>query len=365
MEKVKKLIKKRWLIAAMLLCCIWSVGGWREADVVKADSYKAYDYIIPGSSNCYLTDSDIAGMSLQVLCYARNEIYARHNRKFDSAELQGYFDEQSWYYGSIESWAFSDNLLNQYEVANVELLKKREFALSSDGYLLDQRGYSYQPVYSYIYGWGSFSDTYVFYGSDTRYISQSEVNSMTLQEICYAKNEIYARHGRLFDSQELTDFFATKSWYYGWISPKDFSSSVLNTYETANVELLKNNEFARSAQGYLLDQPGYNIYSVGQYGSEDSTYIFYDSDRRYLTDADVRYLSLQQICYAKNEIYARRGRLFDSAELQNYFNQKTWYYGYISPQSFDSSVFNTYEAANVQFLKNYEFSLDPKGYQLY
>lgn len=364
MRKMRKLKKTRWLLAVMVLCCIWSSGGWQGADVVKADfSYKAYDYILPGSSNYYLTESEIADMSLQVLCYARNEIYARHGRKFDSYELQNYFNQQSWYYGCVEPWAFQNSVLNQYETANVELLKNREFTLSSSGYVLDQRGYSYQPIYDYLYG-SALSDTYVFAGSDTRYISLSEINSMTLQEICYAKNEIYARHGRLFDSQELTDFFATKSWYYGYISPSKFQSSVLNTYEVANIELLKNNEFARSSKGYVLDQPGYNIYAVGEYGSKDSTYIFYDSNSRYLTSADVRYLSLQQVCYAKNEIYARRGRLFDSTELQNYFNQKTWYYGYISPQNFDSSVFNIYETANIEFLKNYEFSLDPRGYQL-
>lgn len=362
MKTKKGQIKKRWWLGLMLLCCVWMMGSWKGTDTAYADA--AYDYIIPGSNTYYLTQNDIADMSIQVLCYARNEIYARYGRRFSSSELQGYFDQQSWYDGSIAPTAFSDSMLNVYETANVQLLKEREYALSMNGYLVDQSGYSYQPIYNYLYGTSSFSDGYVFSGSDSRYIMQSEINAMTLQEICYAKNEIYARHGRLFDSQELNDYFGTKTWYSGWISPGDFSDSVFNTYELANIKLLKDNEFARSSSGYVLDQPGYNIYNVGSYGSVDSSYIFYDSDTRYLTNADVRNLSLQEICYARNEIYARRGRLFESAELQNYFNQKTWYYGWISPESFSVSVFNQYETANVQFLKNYEYTLDPRGYIL-
>lgn len=363
MRKVKNSSKKPWwILACMFLCCIWIADSSQGIDIVKADA--VYDYIIPQSSSYYLTQNDIADMSIQVLCYARNEIYARHGRKFDSDELQGYFNQQSWYCGTIEPYAFSDSMLNIYETANVQLLKDREYALCSGGYLVDQSGYSYQPVYNYLYGTSAFSDSYVFYGSDSRYIMQSEVNTMTLQEICYAKNEIYARHGRLFQSQELRDYFGTKSWYYGWINPSDFSDSVFNVYEIANIKLLKDNEFARSASGYALDQPGYNIYNVGSYGSQDSSYIFYDSSSRYLTTNDVKYLSIREICYARNEIYARHGRLFESTELQNYFNQKTWYYGWISPESFSGSVFNQYETANVQFLKDYEYMLDPNGYQL-
>ncbi len=364
MEKMKKFRKKRWWILAVFLFSIWTVNGWQGADSVQADAVADNYYILPMSSTTYLSQSDIADMPLQVVCYAKNEIYARHGRLFVSSELQNYFNQQSWYRGSISPSAFSASVFNDCEIANIELLKNREFALCASGYQLDQSGYSYQAIYDYIFGTEGFSDSYVFYGSDSRYLMQSEVNTMTLQEICYAKNEIYARHGRLFESQELRDYFGTKSWYYGWISPADFSDSVFNTYELANIKLLKDNEFARSASGYLLDQPGYNIYSVGSYGSQDSSYIFYDSNTRYLTYSDVKYLSLREICYARNEIYARRGRLFDSTELQNYFNQKTWYYGYISPSSFSDTVFNQYETANVQFLKDYEYMLDSRGYQL-
>ena len=97
---------------------------------------------------------------------------------------------------------------------------------------------------------------------------------------------------------------------------------------------------------------------------EESDYIIPDSNSRYLTMADVEELSLREINYAKNEIYARHGRRFASKELQNYFNSKPWYKGTVDAENFDGSVFNAYERANADFLSEVEFSIDSKGYQL-
>ena len=70
-------------------------------------------------------------------------------------------------------------------------------------------------------------------------------------------------------------------------------------------------------------------------------------------------------CYAKNEIYARRGRLFQSSELAEYFRNKSWYYGRIQPGDFSDDVFNKYELENIRvLLTEREYSLDSRGYQL-
>ena len=73
---------------------------------------------------------------------------------------------------------------------------------------------------------------------------------------------------------------------------------------------------------------------------EVSGYIFYDSDTRYLTDEDLRGLSSWELKIARNEIYARRGRLFNDSSLQNYFDSCSWYNGYISPNSFNENSLN-------------------------
>ena len=96
--------------------------------------------------------------------------------------------------------------------------------------------------------------------------------------------------------------------------------------------------------------------------SED--YILPDSGTRLLTDSDVEGLSLQQINYAKNEIYARHGRKFNSRELQDYFNSKSWYNGTIDPDDFTDGMLSSIEQQNVQFLSAKEYEIDPNGYSL-
>lgn len=101
---------------------------------------------------------------------------------------------------------------------------------------------------------------------------------------------------------------------------------------------------------------------------QNNDYILPESASKYLTKKDIKGMTLQEINYAKNEIYARRGRRFKSTELQEYFDSKEWYNGTIDPDDFDKNyvdkLFNAYEKENAEFLLQVEHSMDPKGYQL-
>lgn len=98
---------------------------------------------------------------------------------------------------------------------------------------------------------------YILPNVSNRYYSSEEIYQLTLQEVNYAKNEIYAIHGRKFKSAELRSFFESKSWYYGYVDGNDFSDTVFNKYERANLELLAKRETQLGGpDGYHLDQPG-------------------------------------------------------------------------------------------------------------
>lgn len=84
------------------------------------------DYIFPDSSQRYLTENDLAGLTPEELRIARNEIYARHGRKFTSPELQQYFDGKPWYIPSIEAGDFKDEMLNEVERYNTRLISGYE-----------------------------------------------------------------------------------------------------------------------------------------------------------------------------------------------------------------------------------------------
>lgn len=214
---------------------------------------------------------------------------------------------------------------------------------------------------------------YIFPEVAERYLDRQEVARLSPQAVSYAKNEIYARHGRKFASQELKDYFGSKSWYAGTVDSDDFTDKVFNVYEQANLLLIVEYDT------YRLDQPGYDIYKVNEelslFSAETSEatiapesnylsgqYIFGDSDIRYLTEEEVDVLSARVACYARYEIYARRGAIFTPQELKEYFGSKSWYAGRINLSDFTSEMFNQYELYNMKLLNEREKTLEPDGY---
>ena len=85
-----------------------------------------------------------------------------------------------------------------------------------------------------------------------------------------------------------------------------------------------------------------------------SAYLLPDSDSRYLTEEDLKGLTHEQLCFARNEIFARHGRIFKTQQIADYFNGKSWYRGTVSAEAFQDSVFNAYERANITLISNYE-----------
>lgn len=57
---------------------------------------------------------------------ARNEIYARHGRKFKDAQIQAYFDSRSWYSGTVEADSFDESALSDIERTNISFIKAHE-----------------------------------------------------------------------------------------------------------------------------------------------------------------------------------------------------------------------------------------------
>lgn len=80
-------------------------------------------YFFPDSDSRYLTFDDYCGMNHWELILARNEIFARHGRRFVNEDIQEYFNGCSWYSGTISPDDFDSSVLNDYEVYNVYLLK--------------------------------------------------------------------------------------------------------------------------------------------------------------------------------------------------------------------------------------------------
>ncbi|MGM9592936.1 MAG: SH3 domain-containing protein [Candidatus Onthomonas sp.] len=95
----------------------------------SGSSGKNTGYILPESNTRNYTKDELSALSSSQLRLARNEIYARHGRKFNDKSLQDYFNGCSWYKGTVDPATFDANIysyLNSYEIANLELIKEVE-----------------------------------------------------------------------------------------------------------------------------------------------------------------------------------------------------------------------------------------------
>lgn len=81
-----------------------------------------------------------------------------------------------------------------------------------------------------------FSGDYIISDSDTRVISETELNGLSSWQLKVARNEIYARYGRPFVHKDLQCYFAKKSWYK---EDSNATAPTLNTIENKNVATIQ------------------------------------------------------------------------------------------------------------------------------
>lgn len=91
-----------------------------------------------------------------------------------------------------------------------------------------------------------------------------------------------------------------------------------------------------------------------RYAGEIQEYIIPNSNKFYLTEEDLKYLSKEELRLARNEIYARHGRMFVSQDLQDYFNAKPWYSPQIPADKFNDNILSEVERYNANFIREYE-----------
>lgn len=89
-------------------------------------------------------------------------------------------------------------------------------------------------------------------------------------------------------------------------------------------------------------------------------YILPYSDIEYISESELVGMDKRTSELALNEIYARHGRKFNDSSIQSYFNEKSWYDGFIEPEDFSDSVFNKYETKNIATIDSY---MKKKGYR--
>jgi len=89
--------------------------------------------------------------------------------------------------------------------------------------------------------------------------------------------------------------------------------------------------------------------------TSSSEYILPYSNSRFYTRSEISGLSASELRLARNEIYARHGAIFTSADLDAHFRSCSWYRPTISVSQIDEdAAFNVYEYTNMEVIRGLE-----------
>ncbi|HDR7867272.1 TPA: YARHG domain-containing protein [Bacillus wiedmannii] len=88
------------------------------------------------------------------------------------------------------------------------------------------------PTNRYVY------NGFIFPDSDVRKLTSSDLTYLSKEQLKIARNEIYARHGHMFQTKDMQAYFSKQSWY----RENPYFTGKLTDIETYNVELIKSRE---------------------------------------------------------------------------------------------------------------------------
>lgn len=96
--------------------------------------------------------------------------------------------------------------------------------------------YGSDPGYTY--------DSDYILPTDTQYITEYDLYGLTKEEVVLARNEIYARYGYSFQSENIRVYFAAQPWYHEdtSVNANTFGTAQMNDYERANLETIQQYE---------------------------------------------------------------------------------------------------------------------------
>ena len=224
-----------------------------------------------------------------------SEIEAIHGKRFDGTPwLQQYFDERYWYAPAAQ---YNPKSLSDIERHNLQLI---------DTMQRQARHVAIAP-----------GDMELF---ENKLISDAMLRGLSLHELRLLRNEIYARHGRIFKTLWIQQYFGGQPWY----DPKeDFKDEEISGSDKTNIETIV--AYENNLHNSISTKP--------------------------ITRALLQGLFVEDVRKMRDEIYARHGKVFKDPWTQKYFASFDWYKA--NPNYSDAQL-SAVEKANLVVISGYE-----------
>ena len=271
----------------------------RNLDVIRIAEAQQHETVQPGDMRLYqdraLTRKKLGTHTNAEWTVMAAEIEAIHGKRFEGTPwLQQYFDERYWYHAADR---YDPKALSQIERKNLQLI---------DTIQRQQRRVALAP-----------GDMELF---ENKLISEAMLRGLSLHELRLLRNEIYARHGRIFKTLWIEQYFGGQPWY----DPKeDFKDEEISGTDKTNIETI-----------VAYENKLHNSIST-----------------RPLTRALLQGLFVEDVRKMRDEIYARHGKVFKDPWTQKYFASFDWYKA--NPNYSDASL-TVVEKGNIAVIAAYE-----------
>lgn len=271
----------------------------QNLDLIRDAEASKHETVQPGDMRYWrtrlLTPSKLGTHSGAEWKVLSSEIEAIHGRQFaDEPWLQQYFDERYWYSpgASYDPHQLSDIEKKNLQTISIAQKKQRKVALAP-------------------------GDMELF---ENKLLSDQMLKGLSLYELRLLRNEIYARHGRAFKSLWLSQYFYGQPWY---APEENFKDEDLSGSDKQNVETIV--KYENQLHEELSSKP---------------------LPRSLLTG-----LFVEDAAKMRQEIYARKGKVFKEPWLQSYFASFDWYKA--DPNFTDASL-SPVEKSNIATIAAYE-----------
>lgn len=205
-------------------------NGWSRISYNGQTAYVSSTYLA-SSEAAALEKSESSSSSVSTssgdIMYATDYVYVRTDDNVDSGTL-----------GTLATGE-TVSVVGNTGTGWIEVVYNGQTGYVGENYLSwDQYSSSSSSSGSNSYAWDS---SYMMYDINSRYISKKELKGWSSWELAALRNEIFARHGRIFTTQSWADYFAQKTWYVPTYDPSYFDSnmgSFLNDCEWANLQVI-------------------------------------------------------------------------------------------------------------------------------
>jgi hypothetical protein len=242
-------------------------------DLIRELEASKHDQIEPGDLRWWqmrpMTAEKLGTHSSAEWHILRAEVEAVRGKRFDDEPwLQQYFEDRYWYVADPSYNARSLSATERRNLSAIEAAQRK------------QRHAAISP-----------GDMEHF---ENRLVAEEMLKGLSLHELRLLRNEIYARRGRQFRTEWLSQYFWSQPWYE---ARDDYAEPELSEIEKKNVETIV--AYERKVKDSLSAQP--------------------------IPKGLLEGMFLEDARKLRNEIYARHGKVFKDRWLQKYFQSFDWY----------------------------------------